>query len=85
VTMSLQLPHWLMIGGAVLVAAGSVGLARRKTKVVQGDSEPTETSREPMPPLPALLDSKRKPVEGKTGPPKGPGERPGGAVSTRRA
>jgi hypothetical protein len=66
VTTSLQLPHWLMIGGAVLVAAGSVGLARHKTRAVESDSEPTETPREPMPPLPALLDSKRKRVEEKT-------------------
>ncbi len=62
-----------------------MGLARRKTKVVESDSEPTEPSREPMPPLPTRLGSKRKRVEEKTGSPNGPGERPGGAVSTHRA
>ena len=84
--MSLQLPHWLMIGGAVLVAAGSLGLSLRKTKATESDAEPTRAAREPMPPLPTLLNSNRKRGEEKTGPPKGPGERPGRrAVSTHRA
>jgi hypothetical protein len=68
--MSLQLPHWFIIGGAALVAAGSMGLALRKTKAVEKDhpNEPTVKPREPMPPLPALLDSNRKRGEEKTGP-----------------
>jgi hypothetical protein len=68
--ISLQLPHWLILGGAALVAAGSIGLALRKTKAAEKDSdEPTVKPREPMPPLPTLLDSNRKRREEKTAPP----------------
>ena len=67
--ISLQLPHWLIMGGAALVAGGSIGLALRKTKAVERDSdEQTVKPREPMPPLPTLLDSDRKRREEKTGP-----------------
>jgi hypothetical protein len=66
--ISLQLPHWLMIGGAVLVAAGSAGLARRKTSAIAYDPDHPVKTREPMPPLPTLLDSTRKRKEEKTGP-----------------
>jgi hypothetical protein len=67
--ISLQLPHWLIIGGAALVAAGSIGLALRKTKAVEKEipDEPVKP-REPMPPLPTLLNSNRKRREEKTEP-----------------
>jgi hypothetical protein len=65
--ISLQLPHWLIIGGAALVAASSIGLVLRKTKTVERDAEePTVKPREPMPPLPPLLNSNRKQREEKT-------------------
>jgi hypothetical protein len=66
--ISSHLPHWLIIGGAVLVAAGTVGLARRKTKAVKNDPDEFVKAPEPMPPLPTLLDSTRKRKEERTGP-----------------
>ena len=55
---SIELPHRLMIGGAVLTAMGFLGLAftRNKEVAANPDSEPL-TSRSKMPPLPSLLDS----------------------------
>jgi hypothetical protein len=39
----MQYPHWLMIGGAVLVALGFVGFAFRQNKnVVEPDHDATE-------------------------------------------
>jgi len=55
---SIGLPHWLMIGGAILIAMGFLGLAftRNKEVATNPDSEPP-TPRSKMPPLPTLLDS----------------------------
>jgi hypothetical protein len=58
----LQLPHWLMIAGTLLVIAGLIGLvmSRRKQPKAQRDP-PIEQSPEPrpqLPPLPDLLDSR---------------------------
>jgi protein-S-isoprenylcysteine O-methyltransferase Ste14 len=58
----LQLPHWLMIAGTLLVIAGLIGLvvSRRQQAKVQDDPA-TEQSPEPrlqLPPLPDLLDSR---------------------------
>ena len=40
---AMQYPHWLMIGGAVLVALGFVGFAFRQNKnVVEPDHDATE-------------------------------------------
>jgi hypothetical protein len=58
---SLELPHWLMIAGTLLVVAGFVGalVSRKKPEEVEPPpDEPTETPRQPMPPLPSLLDSR---------------------------
>jgi hypothetical protein len=39
----MQYPHWLMIGGAVLVALGFIGFAFRQNKsVVEPDHDATE-------------------------------------------
>jgi hypothetical protein len=62
----MQLPHWLIIGGSALVAAGSIGLALRKTKAVERDLDEPVKPREPMPPLPTILNSDRKRREEKT-------------------
>jgi hypothetical protein len=56
----LQLPHWLMIAGTLLVIAGLIGLmvSRRQQARVQDDPA-TEQSPEPrsqLPPLPDLLE-----------------------------
>ena len=55
---SIELPHWLMIGGAILTAMGFLGLAftRNKEIATNPDSEPP-APRSEMPPLPRLLDS----------------------------
>ena len=55
---SIELPHWLMIGGAILIAIGFLGLAftRNKEVATTADSEPP-APRSKMPPLPRLLDS----------------------------
>lgn len=60
----LELPHWLMLAGTLLVIAGCIGLAFRRTKSAETDSDPTSAPdskvRPKMPPLPALLDSRGK-------------------------
>jgi hypothetical protein len=55
---SIELPHWLMIGGAILIVIGFLGLAftRNKEVATTADSEPP-APRSKMPPLPRLLDS----------------------------
>ncbi|MCK1517350.1 hypothetical protein IVB22_33580 [Bradyrhizobium sp. 190] len=60
---SLELPHWLMIAGTLLVVAGFVGVlvSGKKAKEVESPSdEPTDASHQQMPPLPSLLDSRPK-------------------------
>ena len=60
---SLELPHWLMIAGALLVVAGFVGVlvsGKKLEEVEPTADEPTATPRQQMPPLPSLLDSRRK-------------------------
>jgi protein-S-isoprenylcysteine O-methyltransferase Ste14 len=58
----LQLPHWLMIAGTLLVIAGLIGLVitRRQQGQVQDDpaTVPSPDSRPQLPPLPDLLDSR---------------------------
>jgi hypothetical protein len=48
---SIELPHWLMIGGAILIAVGFLGLAlvRNKEVATNSDSEPP-APRSKMPP-----------------------------------
>jgi hypothetical protein len=57
----LQLPHWLMIAGTLLVIAGLIGLmaSRRQRAKVQADpaTEPSPEPRPQLPPVPDLLDS----------------------------
>ena len=44
---AMQYPHWLMIGGAVLVALGFIGFAFRQNKnVVEPDHDATEMKTE---------------------------------------
>jgi hypothetical protein len=59
--LSIELPHWLMIGGAILIAMGFLGLAftRNKEAATNPDSEPP-APRSKMPPLPSLLDSSKE-------------------------
>jgi hypothetical protein len=49
---SIELPHWLLIGGAILTVIGFLGLAFTRNKVVatNPDSEPP-APRSKMPPL----------------------------------
>ena len=58
----LQLPHWLMIAGTLLVIAGLIGLvvSRRQEAKVQDDpaTEQSPELRSQLPPLPDLLDSR---------------------------
>jgi hypothetical protein len=58
VLSSIELPHWLMIAGAILIPMGFLGLAFTRNKEVATNpvSEPP-TPRSKMPPLPTLLDS----------------------------
>jgi hypothetical protein len=60
---SLELPHLLIIAGALLVVTGSIGALLRGNNPDEGDpplNEPTDTTRQQMPPLPSLLESKGK-------------------------
>jgi hypothetical protein len=55
---SIELPHWLMIGGAILIAIGFLGLALTRNKEVAPNPDPEPPVPRPkMPPLPRLLDS----------------------------
>jgi hypothetical protein len=54
----IELPHWLMIGGAILTAIGFLGLALVRNKEVATTHDPEPPApRSKMPPLPTLLDS----------------------------
>jgi hypothetical protein len=57
---SLELPHWLMIAGALLVIAGSIGVLVSGKKADEVDPPPDQPTRQQMPPLPTLLDSRPK-------------------------
>lgn len=60
---SLELPHWLMIIGAVLVVLGFVGALVSRKKPDDIDLKPAvdeSTPKAQMPPLPKLLDSRGK-------------------------
>lgn len=60
--LSLQLPHWLIIAGAALIAAGLIGLviSRRRWANFRGEAtaEPSSEPRPQLSPLPDLLDSR---------------------------
>jgi hypothetical protein len=64
-------PHWLIIGGGLLVVAGSIGLALSRNRTVESDPlfGPEPEARQQMPPVPALLDSKRKKKDERVNPP----------------
>jgi hypothetical protein len=53
---SIELPRWLMIGGASLIATGSRVAFSRNREVAPNPESPPEP-RPKMPPLPRLLDS----------------------------
>jgi hypothetical protein len=55
---SIELPHWLMIAGAVLIAMGVLGLAFTRNKEAATPAPPSSHTQ--MPPLPRLLDSSRR-------------------------
>jgi hypothetical protein len=57
---SIELPHWLMIGGASLIAMGFLGLAFTRHKEVASNPESQPEPRPKMAPLPKLLDSSRR-------------------------
>lgn len=60
---SLELPHWLMIAGMLLVVAGVIGVQVSGMKADEVDpptDEPTDVPRQQVPPLPSLLDSPPK-------------------------
>ena len=60
---SLELPHWLMIAGALLVVAGFIGVLVNRKKADEVDpppDEPADTPHQQMPPLPRLLNSRPK-------------------------
>ena len=49
---SLQLPHWLIIAGALLVVAGFIGWLFDRRKADAAPDEPTEAPKAQMPLLP---------------------------------
>jgi len=52
---SLELPHWLMLVGALLVIAGCIGLAISRMRAAEIDDEAiNEPSPEPPPQMPPL-------------------------------
>jgi hypothetical protein len=57
---SIELPHWLMTGGASLIAMGFLGLAFTRNKEVTTNPESPPEPRPKMAPLPRLLDSSRR-------------------------
>jgi hypothetical protein len=52
---SMELPHWLMMAGAILIAMGFAGLAFTRNKEAAAPEPPS--SHNQMPPLPKLPDS----------------------------
>ena len=60
---SLELPHWLIIAGALLVVAGFIGVlvsGKKPEEVEPPPDEPTDAPHQQMPPLPSLLESRPK-------------------------
>jgi len=63
---AIELPHWLMIAGAGLVAIGFIGLALARNRETATKSDSDDDSVESleqrlrMPPMPPLLDSSRR-------------------------
>jgi hypothetical protein len=59
---SLELPHWLILAGTLLVLAGVAGfLIDRKKLGISGEipaNEASSEARPQLPPLPELLDSR---------------------------
>jgi len=58
---SLELPHWLILAGILLVIAGVTGLVvidRKKPGKVDEENEASGEARPQLPPLPDLLDSR---------------------------
>jgi hypothetical protein len=56
---SLELPHWLILAGILLLIAGVIGLVidRKRLRKVDAPNENSE-ARPQLPPLPDLLDSR---------------------------
>ena len=56
---SLELPHWLILAGILLLIAGVIGLVIDRKRLQKVDS-PNENSeaRPQLPPLPEFLDSR---------------------------
>ncbi|MET3838000.1 hypothetical protein [Bradyrhizobium sp. OAE829] len=44
---SIELPYWLMIAGAALIAMGSLGLVFRRSTQAAGDPDPVPTVSRP--------------------------------------
>ena len=58
---SLELPHWLILAGILLVIAGVIGLVINRKRLQKVDA-PDETSkaRPQLPPLSEIRDSRRR-------------------------
>jgi hypothetical protein len=54
----LQLPHWLMIAGTLLVIAGLIGLVISRRQQAKVRDDPGTEPRPQPPPLPDILDSR---------------------------
>ena len=56
---SLELPHWLILAGILLLIAGVIGLVidRKRLQKVDAPNENSEAHPQ-LPPLPDLLDSR---------------------------
>jgi len=57
---SLELSHWLILAGILLLIAGVIGLVIERKRLQKVDAEANENSepRPQLPPLPDLLDSR---------------------------
>jgi hypothetical protein len=53
---SMEFPHWLMIGGALLVFVGLVGAALQRRPAAADTSEVKVADEQPAVPLPKFLD-----------------------------
>jgi hypothetical protein len=57
---SIELPHWLIIAGAILIVVSFIGLALTRNKEVAMNPDPEPPARrQQMPPVPRLLDSNK--------------------------
>ena len=64
----MTFPHWLMIGGALLVFVGLVGAALQRRPAAANPSESKVAEEQPAAPLPKSLDRAAGSLSGEASP-----------------